>query len=372
MARPRVFVSSTYYDLKHLRSSIENFIEQLGYEPVLSEKDSIAYMPDAPLDESCYREAKNCDLFVLIIGGRYGSPTSSHKKAKLSAADFYERYESITRREFESASERDVPIYILIDAAVDAEYQTYLKNKENTSIHYAHVDSVNIFHFIESIRERQKNNPIKLFSKYSEIESWLREQWAGTFRELIQRVSSTSRIQDIDSKVAALTETAETLKRYLEQVVAKVSPEKEEAVRLIKDENERLREAKKDAEFRAFRYVQHLCDGHRKKVPEIQAALKQAKTYVSFMEGLFKSPSGSFRVPSCAHSTKAFAELNEARAYLELPPYERSELDELRVTHRRDPEPSLPKASQAELPIESTAAATKAKTPIPKPRSKDA
>lgn len=74
MARPRVFVSSTHYDLKHLRSSIENFIEQLGYEPVLSEKDSIAYLPDAPLDESCYREARNSDIFVLIVGGRYGSP----------------------------------------------------------------------------------------------------------------------------------------------------------------------------------------------------------------------------------------------------------------------------------------------------------
>ena len=27
MAKPRVFVSSTYYDLKHLRSALESFIE---------------------------------------------------------------------------------------------------------------------------------------------------------------------------------------------------------------------------------------------------------------------------------------------------------------------------------------------------------
>jgi hypothetical protein len=349
MARPRVFISSTHYDLKHLRSSIENFVEQLGYEPVLSEKDSIAYMPDAPLDESCYREAKNCDIFVLIVGGRYGSPTSSHKRAKLSASDFYERYESITRREFESAAERDVPIYILIDSAVDAEYQTYLKNKDNQSIRYAHVDSVNIFHFIESIRERQKNNPIKLFSRYAEIETWLREQWAGTFRELIQRASTTNRIQDIDSKVAALTETAETLKRYLEQVVAKVSPGKDEAVQLIKEENERLREAKNDAEFRSFGYVRHLCDGHRKTIPEIRAALRSAPTYITFMEGLFRNPSGTYRVPSCAHSSKAFSELNEARAYLELLPYDRSELEELRVRHKKDSELEAGKRAQDEL-----------------------
>jgi hypothetical protein len=36
MAKPRVFVSSTYYDLKHLRSAIEAFIDSLGYEPILS------------------------------------------------------------------------------------------------------------------------------------------------------------------------------------------------------------------------------------------------------------------------------------------------------------------------------------------------
>lgn len=35
MARPRVFVSSTYYDLKHIRASLENFIESLGFDAVL-------------------------------------------------------------------------------------------------------------------------------------------------------------------------------------------------------------------------------------------------------------------------------------------------------------------------------------------------
>ena len=43
MARPRVSVSSTYYDLKHIRASLSSFIESLGYESVLSEKGDIAY-----------------------------------------------------------------------------------------------------------------------------------------------------------------------------------------------------------------------------------------------------------------------------------------------------------------------------------------
>src|SRR6266849_2723784 len=101
MARPRVFVSSTYYDLKHLRSSLENFVESLGFDAVLSEKGKIAYTPDVPLDESCYREVGTSDIFVLIIGGRYGSEASSGKTDVQKT--FYERYNSITRAEYRSA-----------------------------------------------------------------------------------------------------------------------------------------------------------------------------------------------------------------------------------------------------------------------------
>jgi len=110
MAKPRIFISSTYYDLKHLRSSLENFTDSLGYEPILSEKGDITYTPDIPLDESCYREVRNADLFILIIGGRYGSGAS--KQQKRPSRDFFERYESITKSEYASAISRDIPTYI--------------------------------------------------------------------------------------------------------------------------------------------------------------------------------------------------------------------------------------------------------------------
>ena len=131
MAKPRVFVSSTFYDLKHVRSSLEAFILSLGYEPILSEKGSIAYSPDVPLDESCYREAKSCDIFVIVIGGRYGSEASGEPSSPDRA--FHERYESITRKEYESAVERDIPTYVLVEKSVYVEYETFKRNRDNTS-----------------------------------------------------------------------------------------------------------------------------------------------------------------------------------------------------------------------------------------------
>ena len=56
MAKPRVFISSTYYDLKHIRKSIELFITEVGYESVLFENGDIPFDSEHPLDESCYKE----------------------------------------------------------------------------------------------------------------------------------------------------------------------------------------------------------------------------------------------------------------------------------------------------------------------------
>jgi hypothetical protein len=176
VARPRVFISSTYYDLKYVRSSLEQFVDSLGFDAILSEKGAVAFAPDAPLDESCYREVQNSDIYVLMIGGRYGSEASQNRTSEPKT--FYDRYESITKLEFKAAVERDIPIYVLIERSVYAEYSTYLRNRDRTDIVYAHVDSANVFRFIEEVLAQPRNNPVQPFDRFSEIEIWLREQWS--------------------------------------------------------------------------------------------------------------------------------------------------------------------------------------------------
>jgi hypothetical protein len=34
MAAPRVFISSTFYDLRYIRDDLERLIKEIGYEPV--------------------------------------------------------------------------------------------------------------------------------------------------------------------------------------------------------------------------------------------------------------------------------------------------------------------------------------------------
>jgi hypothetical protein len=223
MAKPRVFISSTFYDLRHVRSSLEFFVDSLGFEPILSEKGDIAYSPDAPLDESCYREVQNSDMYVLIVGGRYGSEASESRSTLTK--EFFDRYESITKKEYQSATSKDTPVYVLIDKSVYAEYQTFRRNRDNTSVKYAHVDSVNIFYFIEDILAQPRNDPVHMFDSYSEIEAWLKEQWARLFRELIQRMSSQQQLASLTAQVSQLAEINTTLKRYLEELLKSEVPE---------------------------------------------------------------------------------------------------------------------------------------------------
>jgi len=254
MARPRVFVSSTFYDLKHIRASLEIFIESLGFDAILFEKGDIAFHPDSALDESCYREASTADIFVLVIGGRYGSAVSGVPKPK--KPKFFEQYESITRKEFETAQAADVPTFILVDSAVHAEYQTYLRNRENEDINYAHVDSSGVFRLLEDIFEKNRNNPVFNFERATEIEAWLREQWAGLFRELLRTRSQQKQISTLNSQVTELKSVNDTLKTYLEVVLAKVTPD--DAAILIKDEEKKLEEARRRADLAENYFYQYL------------------------------------------------------------------------------------------------------------------
>ena len=320
MPRPRIFVSSTYYDLKHIRSSLDNFIESLGYDSVLSEKGDIAYSPDVPLDESCYREATGTDIFVLIIGGRYGSSASNEEKKP--SHSFFDRYDSITKKEYDTAWSRDIPIYILIEQNVYSEYQTYLRNKSMKSIQYAHVDSINIFQVIEEILSKPRNNPMHTFERFPDIEAWLREQWSGLFRELLQRMSNQKQISTLSSQVETLGAINITLQRYLESIISKLSPD--EAPELIKSERARIEEIEHLEQLKRNMYYNGAFGQRGVEIQYFKEALLKAKTYSEFVDtivALTGNLSSKKELSSYGNMTETICDINEAREILGKEPF---------------------------------------------------
>jgi hypothetical protein len=326
MARPRVFVSSTFYDLQHIRSSLDVFIDSLGYDSILSEKGDIAYSHEMPLDESCYREVSTADIFVLVIGGRYGSPAS--RKAQGSSSTASENYyESVTKLEHSEALKRDIPIYILVESRVYAEYETYLNNIDSKStIKYAHVNSVNVFKFLEEILSRPRNNPIKTFERFSDIEIWLREQWAGLFRDHLHRKSSQQQIKALADQVTALQEVAKTLEKYLENVLQKVSPN--DAAGIIEQERKRMRDVNVatalQSEFwvKVVTAIEQQRPGETMVLDKIRNAIAESESFEDFGlkidNNLHVDGLGSVLASSCHLNNLAREQVNQVRTALGL------------------------------------------------------
>ncbi len=174
MAKPRVFISSTFYDLKHVRFDLESFIRMIGYDPIMNDKGNIPYPSDRPLESSCYDEVSRCDILVGIIGNKYGSASKSN--------DEY----SVSMSEIKTAIKNNKQVFIFVEKAVLNEYKLFVANKDVSSIKYVAVDSTKIHHFIEEIYSLPMNNALIPFESASDITNYLKEQFAGLFQRLLQ------------------------------------------------------------------------------------------------------------------------------------------------------------------------------------------
>ncbi|AUM91523.1 DUF4062 domain-containing protein [Clostridium botulinum] len=239
--KPRIFISSTYYDLKYIRNNIERFIIQYGFEPVLFESGNVYFQPNKDLDMSCYNEVKQCHMMILLIGGRYGAPASEDNNQDY-ISNYEKNYISITRKEFREANESKIPIFIFIDKNVQAEYYTYIKNKdlyrqlvENDKFEFAHVDDIHVFEFIEEV----KNIAFYAFEKYEDIEKYLINQWSSMFYEYLISLKEKNEANKILNTVSDLQNVSEKINDMVDSIGKKILDDSGEYENIIKTQNEK-------------------------------------------------------------------------------------------------------------------------------------
>lgn len=217
MAAPRVFISSTCYDLQEVRTQMRDFITEYGLEPIMSEYGDVFFNYDKNVQDACIEEIKNSQIYILIIGDRFGS--------------FYHKdnHESVTMKEFQQACNINIYKHVFINKFVLHDYKNYqqLLNEEISSEIKKHpqknteegVLSIKslfderysypreqykfIFNFIRKINETLlTNNAVSVFETFNDIKQHLKKQWAGfiydsitksydsmNFRELVKTVS---------------------------------------------------------------------------------------------------------------------------------------------------------------------------------------
>lgn len=206
MAVPRVFISSTYYDLKQVRFNIGDFIKNLGYEAVMHERSGVAYTQNEPLENDCYHELSSCDIVVCVIGNHFGSQSLGNEL-------------SITMNEIKTAIKNKKKVYIFIAKDVFIENRTYEQNKGTGSFRSAYTDDLRIHEFISELKSNVKVHVITSFETTDEIISTLKLQFAGLFQNLLAREASTSEakiIADLDETATNVRDTVQELRQEQE------------------------------------------------------------------------------------------------------------------------------------------------------------
>jgi hypothetical protein len=237
MAIPRIFVSSTCYDLQEIRFQLRDFIKGFGYEPVMSEFDGIFYNYESHVQDSCLAEISKCQLFLLVVGNNYGS-FYHQQKENIKTPD------SVTLQEFKKAIENDVYKHVFINKFVDYDYGNYqralkkiiLKHFKDNEIENEKIASVKlqlkqkfdetypfpydsyqyVFYFLDIIHELKNGNAYNTFESFADVKESLKKQWAGFMYENLTKKTINSheilapineRITHIDDSLKKLLNT---------------------------------------------------------------------------------------------------------------------------------------------------------------------
>ncbi|TAE73643.1 MAG: DUF4062 domain-containing protein [Verrucomicrobia bacterium] len=226
MAAPKVFISSTCFDLNVARSQLRLFVSSLGYEPVMSDYMDVLYDPRIHTHTSCLKEIPNCDLVVLIIGSRFGGKGIPESISQLDFEKLKELSKSsgalenpqnlsITQLEILGALSEGVPIFAFVDSRVLHDHELYEKNKNSKIIDEIKFPSIEkpetakfIFEFINFLRHRLRGNGVFSYARYEEIEQTLKRHWASWYQRLLweqrKSVADQRQIDNMADQLEAL------------------------------------------------------------------------------------------------------------------------------------------------------------------------
>ena len=168
---PNVFVSSTMYDLSELRAQLRQFVEKLGWRAVMSEHDSFPIDANRTTVENSRRNVReNADVFVMVVGARYGSVDDESNK-------------SVTNLEFIEARARGVPVYVFVRRDVLAQLRVWNANPE--ADYSSIVDTPRVFEFIDSFREGGEVWTFE-FDTAEDIVNTLRDQFTYLVQDALE------------------------------------------------------------------------------------------------------------------------------------------------------------------------------------------
>ncbi len=161
MAKARIFISSTCYDLDSVREELDIYLSSLDFEVLNSQKASFGVTPGAHSHRSCIDQVIESDFLLLIIGKRRGGTYVGSEK-------------SITNEEFKKAKKIGLPIIACVDKTIIDHLATYKKNP--ASDFSSVVDDKRVFHFIEYVNAGATDNWLHPYRNIEDIRKIIKGQ----------------------------------------------------------------------------------------------------------------------------------------------------------------------------------------------------
>jgi hypothetical protein len=163
MSKPRIFLSSTCYDLRDARARLTEFLEGFGFEVLNSQTLTFGVTPKRSTLDACLDQVDLADYLVLVIGNRSGN-TKEGTTVTITNAEYYR------------AIERGIPVIPFVQKTV---FETLPLFRDNPEGDFSKVvDSTRVFEFIETIASGKQDNWLHSFESVSDIEKSLRAQFA--------------------------------------------------------------------------------------------------------------------------------------------------------------------------------------------------
>lgn len=195
-------MSSTIHDFKDLRASLKYWLEEFGYEVMLSEFSDFQKNLDINSYQACLSAIEECQYFILFIGSRVGGYFDEIQKISITRNEYRKAYKlllagkirlvTFIRRDIWNIREdrKDLLRYLQEIHAKDIELSvTEISNHPSKFIN----DAEAIFSFIDEVsRSREMENAMKnktgfpagnwihLFDNFREIVDVLRPVFGVT------------------------------------------------------------------------------------------------------------------------------------------------------------------------------------------------
>lgn len=191
-SRFRVFVSSTCYDLAQVRRDIEVYLDEAGFEGLLSDNPTAFYT--SPFDhtlDACLKAVRSSDLIFLVVGGRYGHVPDG-------------KGESITNLEYREALLSGLPVLTFVDDQVWGAKREFDRLGKKSRFTHGAVQDNRVFKFLDEVQSAPYGTWIFPFRTAQDIVRIARTQLSYLFSSNLREYRNTRRRRDLAAWSAAV------------------------------------------------------------------------------------------------------------------------------------------------------------------------